>query len=560
MSSARRKGIGILVAVFVVAIMVVTMAVPALAQQGAEIRVTDSEERADQPDVAIDSQGNVHIAYCDYVPADGSYEIFYTMLDNNGSTLIDDTMISDDDGYKSKRPAIVVDSNDKVHIVWQDKRWDGDGELAYTKLDPYKDDRNGDAADEPTITLVDDKRITYSDSPAAHARIAIDSNDDIHIVWETGELDSVHYMKIDNNGNELVAETVVSGEDTWRASPDVAVDSNNNAHITWNDREDTWTYETYYMMLDGSDGSTLIDATLITPDDDYKSKGQSIVVDFEDKVHIIWKDQRGDGQAVYYTKLDPSLDGQDGDSANESVITLIDDMAISTDAAAYWVKLVASAIQCGRHIHISWWEDYDDNRRGYLYYMVLDTDGNTEVTERTLTTTETVTTSTGWTVPYLDADSNGKAHIVWCDERHMNLDGGWEVYYTNYEGPPCTCSPEFSATPTTGPIPLEVQFTDESARDFTSWSWDFGDGGTSTEQNPMHVYTRPGPFTVSLNVSGPCGSEIETKVDYIHPYSSGVGGEAYPVNKLAVLAPWIAASMAIMAGSFIVLRRRRAQS
>ena len=36
-----------------------------------------------------------------------------------------------------------------------------------------------------------------------------------------------------------------------------------------------------------------------------------------------------------------------------------------------------------------------------------------------------------------------------------------------------------------------------------------------------------------------------------------VGGEAYPVNKIAILAPWIAIAMAIIAGSFIVVRRRR---
>ena len=39
-----------------------------------------------------------------------------------------------------------------------------------------------------------------------------------------------------------------------------------------------------------------------------------------------------------------------------------------------------------------------------------------------------------------------------------------------------------------------------------------------------------------------------------------VGGEAYPVNKLAILAPWIALGMAIIAGSFIVTKRRRAES
>ena len=123
-----------------------------------------------------------------------------------------------------------------------------------------------------------------------------------------------------------------------------------------------------------------------------------------------------------------------------------------------------------------------------------------------------------------------------------------------------TVTAEFSAVPTTGQTPLEVQFTDETPGDFDTWSWDFGDGDTSNEQNPIHVYTNPGPFTVSLTVSGPYESGTETKVDYIHPYTTGVGGEAYPVNKAGIMLPWIALSMAIIAGSFMALRRRRSQN
>jgi len=118
---------------------------------------------------------------------------------------------------------------------------------------------------------------------------------------------------------------------------------------------------------------------------------------------------------------------------------------------------------------------------------------------------------------------------------------------------------EFSATPTTGSTPLEVQFTDETPGDFSSWSWDFGDGGTSNEQNPTHIYNRTGPFTVSLTINSLSGRGIETKIDYIHPYTQEVGGEAYPVSRLAILSPWIALGMALIAGSFMALRHRSSQ-
>ena len=75
---------------------------------------------------------------------------------------------------------------------------------------------------------------------------------------------------------------------------------------------------------------------------------------------------------------------------------------------------------------------------------------------------------------------------------------------------------KFSGSPTNGPCPLSVYFTDESTGTIDSWYWDFGDGETSTEQNPTHTYNSTGYFTVSLTVTGPGGSDTETKEDYIH--------------------------------------------
>ncbi len=70
---------------------------------------------------------------------------------------------------------------------------------------------------------------------------------------------------------------------------------------------------------------------------------------------------------------------------------------------------------------------------------------------------------------------------------------------------------EFSSTPTTGLAPLSVQFGDLSTGVVDAWSWDFGDGQGSNQANPVHVYAAPGTFDVSLTVSGPFGSDLETK-------------------------------------------------
>jgi PKD repeat protein len=74
---------------------------------------------------------------------------------------------------------------------------------------------------------------------------------------------------------------------------------------------------------------------------------------------------------------------------------------------------------------------------------------------------------------------------------------------------------DFTAAPASGAAPLLVSFTDLSTGDPTSWSWDFNDGGVSTDQHPSHIYATPGRRTVSLTVSNSYGSDTETKSNHI---------------------------------------------
>ncbi|MCK4368959.1 MAG: PKD domain-containing protein [Dehalococcoidales bacterium] len=84
-----------------------------------------------------------------------------------------------------------------------------------------------------------------------------------------------------------------------------------------------------------------------------------------------------------------------------------------------------------------------------------------------------------------------------------------------------TCpAADFIATPTSGPAPLTVQFTDLSTGDITSWLWHFGDGGISPEQNPSHIYNYPGTYPVNLTVTGPGGTDMEVKTDYIEVFTA----------------------------------------
>lgn len=63
--------------------------------------------------------------------------------------------------------------------------------------------------------------------------------------------------------------------------------------------------------------------------------------------------------------------------------------------------------------------------------------------------------------------------------------------------------------PSSGPA-----FTDTSSGEITSRLWSFGDGATSTLANPAHTYAQ-GTYTVSLTVTGPGGSDTETRANLI---------------------------------------------
>jgi len=81
--------------------------------------------------------------------------------------------------------------------------------------------------------------------------------------------------------------------------------------------------------------------------------------------------------------------------------------------------------------------------------------------------------------------------------------------------PASPSSVDFTADTTTGYAPFEVRFTDTSTNGPTNWHWDFGDGVISTGKNPVHTYTAPDTYTVSLEALNGDGGGKETKIGYV---------------------------------------------
>jgi gliding motility-associated-like protein len=76
----------------------------------------------------------------------------------------------------------------------------------------------------------------------------------------------------------------------------------------------------------------------------------------------------------------------------------------------------------------------------------------------------------------------------------------------------------FTGSPTGGCSPLIVNFQDQSTGNPTSWNWNFGNGNTSSLQNPTASYFTPGTYTITLTVSNAGGSNTLTQNQYITVY------------------------------------------
>jgi PKD repeat protein len=132
----------------------------------------------------------------------------------------------------------------------------------------------------------------------------------------------------------------------------------------------------------------------------------------------------------------------------------------------------------------------------------------------------------GYAGDYLSiAARDGRVYPVWSDSHTGNM-----LAYTS----PFTLSPtwtdpvaDFTASPTSGCPGVAVSFTNLSTGPIATWSWNFGDLGTSAEQNPVHTYAAPGIYTVTLTVSGSNGSGTKMRTDYItvtNPPTAGFVG------------------------------------
>jgi len=121
------------------------------------------------------------------------------------------------------------------------------------------------------------------------------------------------------------------------------------------------------------------------------------------------------------------------------------------------------------------------------------------------------------TAPIRDLDGDGVMELAvgarFDDDGGLDTGSTWILFLKGVPVVPPT--PDFVVTPAEGVPPLSVQFDDRSSAGADQWTWDFGDGTSSTQHEPMHEYAAPGLYSVTLSVSGPGGTASKTRTDCV---------------------------------------------
>ncbi len=392
-----------------------------------EVVSTESISQSNAPSLAVDTLGNVHIAWHEYT---GDYDIFYKRWDDSSHIWTTTEVVSTESTGYSLYPSLAVDSSGNVHIAWED--WT-DYAGAGTDGDIFYKQWNASSSTWTTTEVVSTESTGYSSEPS----LAVDSTSNIHIAWHdatdyagSGSDTDIFYKQWNASSSSWTTTEVVSTESSdssWR--PSLAVDSTSNIHIAWDD----WTgpdWDIFYKRWDDSTSMWTTTEVVSTESSD-RSNAPSLAVDSAGNVHIAWEDWTdyagsGGDYDIFYKHWDASL------------MSWTTSEVVSTESTrdSYCPSL---AVDSAGNVHIAWedWTDYARSGGDYdIFYKRWDSYPSLWTTAEVISIESSGSFSDSL-YPSLAVDSSGNVHITWEDYTNYAGSGtDWDIFYKLLSGLP----------------------------------------------------------------------------------------------------------------------------
>jgi hypothetical protein len=237
------------------------------------------------PAVAADSSNGIHVVWQDDTP--GNVEIYYVKSSDRGATWGAARRLTWEYGV-SVRPAIVVDSADRIHVAWQDDKT-GTTEIYYRQ--------STDAGENWSAV----RRLTWTSGISEYPALAVGSGTNIYVVWHDdtpGNLE-IYFKRSTDGGTTWDAAKRLSwtSGDCW--APDIAKGSGNALLVVYCSEYDIFIKKS----TDG--GSSWSIAKRLTWNTE--NVGTVVAVDSMNTIHLMWqRDYVHDEYDIFYKK---STDG-----------------------------------------------------------------------------------------------------------------------------------------------------------------------------------------------------------------------------------------------------------
>jgi uncharacterized membrane protein len=242
----NKRGSITMVIIFLMSTLLVGYTAPEA--EGATVVITDAVQVVDggalnerMASMVSDSEGNIHIVW-----SRNTQHLYYSMMDPRAETLIDATQISNPGAHRAWHPDVDIDSEDRIHVTWTDKA--SQHTILYTLLDPSMDDQDGSVSDDTTISMIDDTEVARLQQNRDYPAIAVDSLDNVHLVWEDSydrhdkyfQQPQIYYkfLEIDLVAREAITaidNTLLTPIIGHKGHPDIAIDADDFVQIAWDD-------------------------------------------------------------------------------------------------------------------------------------------------------------------------------------------------------------------------------------------------------------------------------------------------------------------------------------
>jgi len=260
---------------------------------------TESTEEPDYPSLAVDSDGNVHVAWqdeTDYASAGTDWDIFYKRWDVSTSTWTTTEVVSTESTGNSNYPSLAVDAIGNVHIAWHDIT--DYGGAGGTFKDIFYKYWNTSSSSWMMTEVVSTESIAGA---AFYPSLAVNNDGDIHIAWEdwsgyagSGTDQDIFYKRWNSSTSSWTTTEIVSTESTGNSLYiSLATDTEGGAHLAWNDYTDYdgagTDLDIFYKRWDDSTSSWTTTEVVSTESTEL-SRYPSIAVDTLGNTHIAWQD------------------------------------------------------------------------------------------------------------------------------------------------------------------------------------------------------------------------------------------------------------------------------